>query len=243
MAMYHFRRNLLKLDQNLSDENIKNLVRLSPECPEDVKRGREYFQLLKKKGLIGPTNYDYVLDRFIDIGREDLAFQLMKRVCKSLHTPNCLTTHLLVRLLGRGREDPAIELMKCLLDRGIEEQVIELMKCKCRIPHLTSGLSSAHQTLLMVFTAKQGICTAHRKALSMLCDPVHAMNEVGRLLQGYCHRTILKSIQLDMAATVYQWPSFSVFEDRGTQGELLENTYSHLLMHTVHTQQLLYIQK
>jgi hypothetical protein len=227
MAMYHFRRNLLKLDQNLSDENIKNLVRLSPECPEDVKRGREYFQVLEKKGLIGPTNYDYVLDRLIDIGREDLAFQLMERVCQSPHTPSSLSTHLLARLLGHGRED----------------QAIELMKCKCRIPHLTSGLSSAHQTLLMVFTAKQGICTAHRKALSMLCDPVHAMNEVGRLLQGYCHRTILKSIQLDMAATVYQWPSFSVFEDRGTQGELLENTYSHLLMHTVHTQQLLYIQK
>ena len=92
MEMYHFRCNLLKLYQNLSYEDIKNLVYISPECPEDVKGGREYCQLLEKKGLISPTNYDYVLDRLTDIGREYLAFQLMER----LHTrpvaypPTCL---------------------------------------------------------------------------------------------------------------------------------------------------------
>ena len=210
--LYHFRRNLLKLYQNLSDEDIKDLVYISPECPEDVKGGREYCQLLEKKGLIGPTNYDYVLDRLVDIGREDLAFQLMERVCRSPHTPSSLSTHLLARLLGSGRED----------------LTIELMKCKCHVQHIPSGLSSAHQTLLMVFNAKQGICTAHRKAIAKLQDPVYAMNEVGPLLQAHCYRTVLQSTKLDMAATVYQWSSFSVFEDRGTLGELLENTLENI---------------
>ena len=208
MEIYHFRRNLLKIYQNLSKEDINNLVYISPECPEDVKSGREYCQLLEKKGLIGPTNYDYLLDRLIDIGREDLAFQLMERVCQSPHTPSSLSTHLLARLLGSGREDLAIE----------------LMKCKCRVPHLPSGLSSAHQMLLMVFNAKQGICTAHRRAIAKLCDPVYAMNEMGGLLEAHFCQIVLQSTKVDMAATVYQWSNFSVFEDRGTLGELLENT-------------------
>ena len=208
MEMYDFRRNLLKLYQNLSDEDIKDLVYISTECPEDVKSGREYCQLLEKKGLIGPTNYDYVLDRLIDIGREDLAFQLMEHVCQSPHTPSSLSTHLLARLLGSGREDLAIE----------------LMKCKCRVPHLPSGLSSAHQTLMMVFNVKQGICTAHRRAIAKLHDPDYAMSEVGGLLEEYLCQSVLQSTKVDMAATVYQWSNFSVFEDRGTLGELLENT-------------------
>ena len=206
--MYHFRRNLLKLYQNLSDEDIKNLVYISPDCPEDVKGGREYCQLLEKKGLIGPTNYDYVLDRLVDIGREDLAFQLMERVCQSPHTPSSLSTHLLARLLGNGRENLAIE----------------LMKCKCHVPDLPSGLSSAHQMLLMVFNAKQGICTAHRREIAKLRDPVYAMSEVGGLLEAYYCQIVLQSTKVDMAATVYQWSSVSAFEDRGTLGELLENT-------------------
>ena len=208
MEMYYFRSNLLKLYQNLSDEDIKDLVYISPECPEDVKGGREYCQLLEKMGLISPTSYDYLLDRLIDIGREDLAFQLMERVCQSPHTPSSLSTHLLARLLSSGREDRAVQ----------------LMKCKCRIPHFPSGLSLPHQTLLMVFNAKQGICTAHRKAIAKLHDPDYAINEVGGLLEKYFCRIVLQSTKVDVSATVYQWSNFSVFEDRGTLGELLENT-------------------
>ena len=210
MALYNFRRNLLKLYQNLSDEDIKNLVYLSPECPEDVKGGREYFLLLEKKGLIGPTNYDYVLDRLIDIGREDLAFQLMERVCQSPHTPSSVSTHLLERLLGRGREDQAMELMKCT--------------CMCCIPHTPSGLSLPHQSLVVVFNAKQGICTAHRKAIAKLRDLDNEVHIVGRLLEEYFCQSALQSTKVKKASPVYQWPSFSVFEDRGTLGELLENT-------------------
>ena len=206
--MYHFRRNLLKLCQNLSDEDIKDLIYISTECPEDVKRGREYFRLLEKKGLIGPTNYDYVLDRLVDIGREDLAVQLMERVCQSPHTPSSLSTHLLARVLGSGREELAVQ----------------LMHSKCRVPHLPSGLSLPHQTLLIVFNARQDICTKHREAIAKLCDPVYAMSELGGLLEEYFCQIVLQSTKVDMTATVYQWANFSVFEDRGTLGELLENT-------------------
>ena len=206
--MYHFRRNLLKLYQNLNKQDIKDLVYISPECPQNVKQGREYFRLLEKKGLISPTNYEYVLDRLIDIKKENLAFQLMKRVCQSPHTPSSLSTQLFARLLGSGRED----------------LVVQLMKSKCRVPHIPSGLSLSDQTLLMVFNAKQGICTAHRKVLAKLCDPDYAMSEIGVLLEEYFCQSALQSTKVDMAATVYQWSSFSLFEDRGTLGELLENT-------------------
>ena len=65
---------------------------------------------------------------------------------------------------------------------------------------------------------------AHRKVIAKLCDPIYVRNEMGILLETYFNQSVLQCTRVDMEATVYQWPSFSVFEDRGTLGELLEDT-------------------
>ena len=193
-----FRFNLFSIHQFLSDKDIKDLVYLSPECecPKDIQGGREYFEQLEGKGLISPSNYDYLLDRLTHIRKEDLATQLMLHSSQSQHTPSSLSDHL----------------SACLLN-----------SLQCRVQRLPSGFSEPSLTLTMVYTAKQGICKAHTEAIEKLCDS-STLNKVRGLLEAYLCQSVLQSTKIDMEATVYQWSSFSVFVDRGMLGELLENT-------------------
>ena len=52
LQMRDFRRNITKLRKDLSDEDIEDLVYNTPECPEDVKCGRQYFKLPKQLHII-----------------------------------------------------------------------------------------------------------------------------------------------------------------------------------------------
>ena len=214
--MYQFRCNLLKVSQSLSEEDVRNLVYISPECSEDVQSGREYFLQLEKKGLLSPSSYDYVLDRLTVVGREDVAIALMERICQFPHTQRTLCTHLLARILASGKEDMAVQ----------------LMHHKCRVQRLPNEFSLPHQTLLLVFNAKEAICTRHRTAVAKLCDPTGLRAEMGELFEVYFHHIILQSTKLDMEATMYQWPSLSVFEDSGNLGELLRKTLESIFSFT-----------
>jgi hypothetical protein len=205
---YQFRCNLLKVYQSLSVEDVKNLVYSSPECSEYVQSGREYFLQLEKKGLLSPISYDYVLDRLTIVGREDVAIALMERICQSPHTPRTLSTHLLARLLASGKEDMAVQ----------------LMHRKCQVQRLPNELSLPHQTLLLVFNAKEAICTRHRTAVAKLCDPTFLHTEAGEILDTYYQHIVLQSTKIDMETTTYQWSNLSVFEDSGNFGELLRKT-------------------
>ena len=213
--MYQFRCNLLKVSQSLSEEDVRNLVYISPECSEDVQSGREYFLQLEKKGLLTPSSYDYLLDRLTVVGREDVAIALMERICQSPCTSRTLCTHLLARLLASGKEDRAVQ----------------LMHHKCQVQQLPNKLSLPNQTLLLVFNAKEAICTRHKTAVAKLFDPTFLHAEVGGLVEAYFHH-VLQSTKIDMEATVYQWPSLSVFEDSGNLGELLRKTLESIFSFT-----------
>ena len=214
--MYQFRCNLLKVSQSLSEEDVRNLVYISPECSEEVQSGREYFLQLEKNGLLSPSSYDYVLDRLTVVGREDVAIALMERICQSPHTPRTLCTHLLARLLASGKEDMAVQ----------------LMHHKCRVQRLPNELSLPHQTLLLVFNAKEAICTRHRTAVAKLCDPTFLHVEAGGILEAYYHHIVLQSTKIDMEATMYQWPRFSVLKDSSNLGELLRKTLESIFSFT-----------
>ena len=213
---YQFRCNLLKVYQSLDEKDVQNLVYISPECSEDVQSGREYFLQLEKKGLLSPISYDYVLDRLTIVGREDVAIALMERIYQSPHTPRTLSTHLLARLLASGKEDMAVQ----------------LMHRKCRVQRLPNELSLPHQTLLLIFNAKEAICARHRTAVAKLRDPTFLQAEMGWLVKAYYRYTLSQSTKMDMEATMYHWPSLSVFEDSGALGELLRKTLESIFSFT-----------
>ena len=181
-----------------------------------MQSGREYFPQLEKKGLLSPISYDYVLDRLTIVGREDVATALMERICQSPHTPRTLSTHLLARLLASGKEDMALQ----------------LMHRKCRVQRLPNELSLPHQTLLLIFNAKEAICTRHRTAVAKLRDPTFLHTEIGWLVKAYYRYTLLQSTKMDMGATMYHWPSLSVFEVSGALGELLRKTLESIFSFT-----------
>ena len=181
-----------------------------------MQSGHEYFLQLEKKGLLSPISYDYVLDRLTIVGREDVATALMERICQSPLTPRTLSTHLLACLLASGKEDMAVQ----------------LMHRKCRVQRLPNELSLPHQTLLLIFNAKEAICTRHRTAVAKLRDPTFLHTEIGWLVKAYYRYTLSQSTKMDMEATMYHWPSLSVFEVSGALGELLWKTLESIFSFT-----------
>lgn len=51
-----------------------------------ISKGHDLFLELEKKGLINLGNHDYLLDRLLQIAREDLATLLFERILHSSHT-------------------------------------------------------------------------------------------------------------------------------------------------------------
>jgi len=107
--LYDFRKNLLKVSQSLSDEEVKDLAYICPEIKstEGISKGCDLFLELEKKGLISPGNYDYLLDRLLQIAREKLATTLIKCILPSPWTAHD-TNVMLDRLMNTGRDDVAL---------------------------------------------------------------------------------------------------------------------------------------
>ena len=112
--LYRFRCSLLKVSQKLTTEEVKELVYICTEvkCTENIAKGHDLFLELEQKGLIMPGNYDYLLDRLLQIGRADCVTYLMERICQSPHTQWDVANKLLNRLLKTGRDEVALHLME-----------------------------------------------------------------------------------------------------------------------------------
>lgn len=72
---------LVKLSQRLSKDDLKNLVFacgdvLPPSASEKIRAGTDLFCELKQRGHLGPTNYDYLREQLLVVGRNDLASML-----------------------------------------------------------------------------------------------------------------------------------------------------------------------
>ena len=108
--LYRFRCSLLKISQKLRVEEVKELVYICTEinCTENMAKGHDLFLDLEKKGLIMPGNYDYLLDRLLQIGREDIVTYLLERICQSPCTQRDVSNKMLNRLLKTERDEVAL---------------------------------------------------------------------------------------------------------------------------------------
>ena len=72
---------LTSLSQRLSKDDLKNLIFscgdvLPPFTAEKITAGTDFFRELKQRGHLGPTNYDYLREKLVLVGRNDLASEL-----------------------------------------------------------------------------------------------------------------------------------------------------------------------
>ena len=229
--LYHFRCNLLKVSQKLRSDEVRELVYICTEikCTENIAKGHDLFLELEKKGLIMPGNYDYLLDRLLQIGREDLVTYLMERMCQSPHTQ----TKMLNRLLKSGRDEVALyfmkwmckslhtpstfpaHLMEHLINSGRGDLVMELMGHMSNL-HLPQGLQTDQQTIQVVYHAKQSMCASHKAALSMLSFTASSAQMNDTLAKF--HQEVRKCVGMHPEAIFIQWPNFPNFK------EILSNT-------------------
>ena len=237
--LYHFRCSLLKVSQKLRTEEVRELVYICTElkCTENIAKGHDLFLELEKKGLIMPGNYDYLLDRLLQIGREDLVTHLMERICESSHTQ----TKMLNRLLKSGRDEVALyfmkwmckslhtpstfpaHLMEHLINSGRGDLVMELIGRMSNL-HQPRGLQSDQQTMQVVYHAKQSMCASHKTALSMLSSPTSPLSiQMDDVLIKY-FQEVRQSAGMYPEPIFTQWPNLSVCEGSGTIKEILSNT-------------------
>ena len=236
--LYYFRCGLLKVSQNLRTENLKELVYICTEIKstEHIAKGHDLFLDLEKKGLIMPGNYDYLLDRLLQIGREDLVTHLLECICRFPHTQWDVAHKMLDRLLKTGRDEVAIyfmkwiwkslhtpstfpaQLMEHLINSGRGDLVMELMGCMSYL-HQPRGLQTEQQTMQVVYHAKQSMCASHQAALSMLSFTASSAQMNDTLTKF--HQEVRKSVGMHPDAVSIQWPKFSVCKNFK---EILSNT-------------------
>ena len=241
--LYYFRCGLHKVSQNLRTENLKELVYICTEIKstEHITKGHDLFLDLEKKGLIMPGNYDYLLDRLLQIGREDLVTHLLEHICRFPHTQWDVANKMLDRLLKTGRDEVAIHFMKWiwkslltpstfpahlmehLINSGRGDLVMELMgRMSCL--HLPQGLQTERQTMQVVYHAKQSMCASHKAALSML---LYATSPLKTQLSGVFRdhlQEVGQSAGMHPDATFIQWSDVSVCEDSVTFKDILSST-------------------
>ena len=236
--LYHFRCSLLKVSQQLRSDEVRELVYICTEitCTENIAKGHDLFLDLEKNGLILPGNYDYLLDRLLQIGREDLVTYLMERICQSPRTQCDVANKMLNRLLKTGRDEVALHflkwmckslhtpstshthLMEHLINRGRGDLVMELMgRMSCL--HLPRGLQSDQQTMQVVYHAKQSMCTSHKAALSMLSFTASSAQMNDTLTKF--HQEVRKCVGMQPEAIFIQWSNFPVCKNFK---EILSNT-------------------
>ena len=223
--LYYFRCNLLKVSQKLRSEEVKELVYICTEIKstEHIAKGHDLFLDLEKKGLIMPGNYDYLLDRLLQIGREDIVTYLLECICQFPHTQWDISNIMLDRLLKTGREEVALYFMKWmwkslhapstfaahmehLINSGRGDLVMELMgRMSCL--HQPRGLQTEQQTMQVVYHAKQSMCASHQAALSMLSFTATSAQMNDTLTKF--HEEVRKSVGMHPDAVSIQWPKFS----------------------------------
>lgn len=72
---------LIKISRMLSKDDLKNLIFacgdvLPTAAANKVTAGTDLFRELKQRGCLSPSNYDYLKEQLVAIGRDDLAFML-----------------------------------------------------------------------------------------------------------------------------------------------------------------------
>ena len=243
--LYHFRCNLLKVSQRLRDEEVKELAYICPEIKYTggISKGHDLFLELEKKGLVNPGNYDYLLDRLLQIAREDLATFLIERVLHSPHTAYGVSNVMLDRLLKTGRDDVTLHFMEwmwkssratsefCahlndrLISSGREDLAMQLIgRTSCF--YLPRRFQSDQQTLQIVCRAKQSMCTELTTALSMLSIPNSPINvQLNSVLTKY-YLDVKESASMDPGAMYVHWSDLPVcnLKATGSIEEVLSNT-------------------
>ena len=240
--LYDFRKNLLKVSQSLSDEEVKDLAYICPEIKstEGISKGCDLFLELEKKGLISPGNYDYLLDRLLQIAREKLATTLIECILPSPWTAHD-TNVMLDRLMNTGRDDVALHfmqwlcrsrlpgtpsactLMEYLIKGGRDDLAMRLMvRLSCL--HLPRQLQSEQQVMQVVYHAKLTKCASHKTVLSILCDPTSPLRrEVISILTKH-YQEVKQSADVNPDAIYIQWPELPLHKSSGTVGNILNTT-------------------
>ena len=241
--LYQFRCNLLKVSQRLRDEEVKELAYICPEIKStgDFAKGHILFLELEKKGLVYPGNYDYLLDRLLQIAREDLATFLIERVLHSPHTAHDISNAMLDRLLKTGREDVTLHFMEwmwksshtsselCahlndrLISSGREDLATQLMvRTSCF--YLPRGFQSDQQTMQIVCHAKQRMCRELTTALSMLSIPHSPINvQLNSMMTKY-FLDVKQSASMDPGSTFTHWSDLPVCKASGSIDGIFSNT-------------------
>ena len=234
--LYHFRCNLLKVSQQLRSDDVEELVYLCTEitCTENTTKGHKLFLELEKKGLIMPGNYDYLLDRLLQIGRADCVTYLLECICQSPHTQ----IKMLNQLLKTGRDEVALyfikwmwkslhtpstfpaHLMEHLMNSRRGDLLMQLMGCL----HQPRGLQSDQQTMQVVYHAKQSMCASHKAALSMLSYTTSPLKTQLSGVFSDHFQEVGESAGMHPDATFIQWTNFSMCEGSGTFKDILSNT-------------------
>ena len=168
-----------------------------------------------------PGNYDYLLDRLLQIGRADCVTYLLECICQSPHT----RTKMLNQLLKTGRDKVAlyfmkwmwkslhtpstfpVHLMEHLINSGRGDLVMQLMSCL----HQPRGFQSDQQTMQVVYHAKQSMCASHKAALSMLSYTTSPLKTQLSGVFSDHFQEVGESAGMYPDATFIQWtsPSFS----------------------------------
>ena len=241
--LYRFRCSLLKVSQKLTTEEVKELVYICTEikCTENIAKGHDLFLDLEKKSLILPGNYDYLLDRLLQIGRADCVTYLMEHICQSPHTQWDVANKMLNRLLKTGRDEVALHLMEwmCksphtpstfpahlmehLINSGRGDLLMQLIgRMSCL--HQPRGLQTDQQTMQVVFHSKQIMCASHKTALSMLSFTTSSLSvQMIGVLTKY-QQEVRQSAGRHPEAIFIQWPNFPMCEGSGTTQNILSNT-------------------
>ena len=245
--LYRFRCSLLKVSQKLRIEEVKELVYICTEIKstEHIAKGHDLFLDLETKGLITPGNYDYLLDRLLQIGREDIVTYLLEHIFQSSHAQWGVSNKMLDRLLKAGREEVALHLMEwmCktlhtpstfpahlmqhLINSGRGDLVMELMgRMSCL--HLPRGLQTEQQTMQVVYHAKQSMCTSHQAALSMLLFPNSPLSvQMNSVLVKY-HRELRQSADIHTEATFIEWTNLPSCKSSNRIEEILSSTLENI---------------
>ena len=241
--LYRFRCNLLKVSQKLKTEEVKELVYICTEIKstENITKGHDLFLDLEAKSLIMPGNCDYLLDRLLQIGREDLVTNLLERICQSPCTQWDVSNKMLDRLLKTGRDEVALHLMEwmCktlhtpstfpaylmehLINNGRGDLIMQLIgRMSCL--HQPRGLQTEQQTMQVVYHAKQSMCASHKTALSMLSFTTSPLSvQMSGVLKKY-QQEVRQSAGRHPEPICIQWPNFPVCEGSCTTQNILSNT-------------------
>ena len=181
-----------------------------------------------------PGNYDYLLDRLLQIGRADCVTYLLECICQSPHT----RTKMLNQLLKTGRDKVAlyfmkwmwkflhtpstfpVHLMEHLINSGRGDLVMQLMSCL----HQPRGFQSDQQTMQVVYHAKQSMCASHKAALSMLSYTTSPLKTQLSGVFSDHFQEVGESAGMYPDATFIQWTNFSMCEGSGTFKDILSNT-------------------